>query len=192
MLKIKSELLEPKGEAEQTVNFNKLFDRIALAEGKINFFNKLPLKVINHPGEVYYYGGNVNIPVLTGSETLALEKYTADTTYDYTIKLGGVAAKMSDATKAALYGAGADQTHAVVMLMQLPTNDPTEVAYNGTALTAADTVVIDGITYWTHVQGLYDNSGTVTTATTNFTLTYNGATYKCVWDITEIELAGEK
>lgn len=188
MLKIRNSLLKPAGEMENISNFNELADKIALIEGKVNYFNKLALDVINYPATVYNYGGDADIPVYTGTETFAMAKYTADATYDYTLAIGGTAPKLTDETKAALFGAAADQTHAAVCMIQLPTSNPAEVKYNNVALTAGDIEVIDGIPYLAHVQGLYDSSGTVTTATTSFTLTYNAATYKVVWDITDVEL----
>jgi hypothetical protein len=124
----------------------------------------------------YNYHGNAAIQVIVGEDAALTPSKSAETT-DYTLTLTGEIPKLSDASKAALYGAAANQTHATVILIEVPTGDYAELGFARGAtpvdLEAGDVIEINNRFYLVHVIGLYDNAGTVTTATTTMSLTYN-------------------
>ena len=132
--------------------------------------------------DVYNYHGDEDIPLTVKSATTALAVTKSASTTDYTLTLTGEIPKMSAATKAALYGAEADQTNATVILIEVPTNDLTKLVFKrgdtAVELEAGDVIEVDNRFYLVHVIGVYDNGGTTTTATTAMSLTYNANTVK--------------
>jgi len=191
MLEINKDLLAPKGEPELIKNFNEVYALAMLADTKYNFSAKLPLYARNYNGDVYNYGGNASLPILTGLENVAVTK-SSNVSYDLVYTITGKAYKLDDDVKTALYGDG-DQTHCAVSLIALPTNDATEVSYSNGAsalapLTADDCVVIDNTLYLVVVTGLYDSGGTTTCATTYFNLGWNSNTVKILLDVDGCEL----
>lgn len=125
---------------------------------------------------VYNYHDDEDIPVPVMGEELALAITKSASTTDYTLTLTGEIPKMGADTKAALYGAAADQTNATVILIEVPTGDITMLGFKrgDTAVTleAGDVIEVDNRFYLVHVVGAYDSTGTTTTATTAMTLTY--------------------
>ena len=132
--------------------------------------------------DVYNYHGDEDIPVAVTGDDLALAVTKSASTTDYTLTLTGEIPKMSAATKAALYGAEADQTNATVIMIEVPTKDISKLVFKrgdtAVELEAGDVIEVDNRFYLVHVIGVYDNGGTITTATTAMSLTYNANTVK--------------
>ncbi|MFA5715102.1 MAG: N4-gp56 family major capsid protein [Candidatus Paceibacterota bacterium] len=98
---------------------------------------------------------------------------------------------------AAIAGLGFNEstTNAFVALLPIPGApltgfDATEVYYNDVAVTADDVVVIDDEPYMIHVKGVWDNAGTITSASTTLTIKYGaaGTNTTFTWDYSALTM----
>lgn len=121
----------------------------------------------------YNWRGNTAAPVAVGASAVITPTKSASTT-DYTITLTGEVAKLATASKTAIFASG-NETHATVLLIEVPTKDISKlvVKFGSTeqTLNAADVIEIDNRFYFVHILGIYDSTGTITTATTAITIT---------------------
>lgn len=167
-------------------DFEGNFEALARMFAKVNFLYPAAdsIRLYDVSG-TYNYHGDVTIPVVIGEDAVLTATKSADTT-DYTLTLTGEIPRMSAATKAALYGSAADQTNATVILIEVPTGDITKLGFKrgstDVTLEEGDVIEIDNRFYLVHVIGVYDSSGTITTATTAMTLSYglNAVSYAIV------------
>jgi hypothetical protein len=130
----------------------------------------------------YNYRGDAtkSIKVLATETALAVTK-SASTT-DYTMTLSGEVPKQTAAILAAVFGATPTETHATVVLIEIPTKEISKltVKHGSTTMTlaAGDIIEINNRFYLVRVLGLYDNSGTVTATVTAITVTFGVLTVK--------------
>jgi len=181
-IKINNMLLQPRGEIEQILNANTMLGTMSKGIAQALFYAGAPLQIKKPDDDTFYYNGNTSLPLTVADEVIAMSKYTVDTTYSATLTVTGEIPKLDSTVKTALYGAGS-QTHAVVCLIALPTDDYTKIKYKADSATTAaiaetDVVMVDGIPYLQHIVGVYDSDGTTTCATTYFTLEYGGVQEK--------------
>ena len=135
-------------------------------------------------GDIYYYGGDEDLPVGIGDVDVALEP---DSTYNVKIVLTGTAAKMSADV---ISGLGfASSTHAIPLLIMLPNVPVADILYKGAAITEADIVRQGNLMFLAYVKGVYDSTGTITEETTNPYITACGKKITYTFDVTGLDLA---
>lgn len=170
---------------------------ISAAIGKLNWLNP-------DLGSIFSQGGVYAYPVLSGQ---TVTTYNVDSTgtsiktivvggtgIQYKIEPDGEVPLIAEASATAIFGASPAITNAMMILVELPTQDYTKVSLtlasgSATALTAQKVIVGDDVTYLAYPAGFYDNSGTIAPKYATFTLTYNGNSVKYEFDITDITLA---
>jgi len=108
---------------------------------------------------VYQYPLATPVSVSNGNVTIKSIAKSSTANVNYTISLQGTAPLLATATKTALYGAVADQTNAVILLIEVPSLVASDILYNGDAITADDLLVIGSRAFLINVRGLFDDSG---------------------------------
>lgn len=188
MSTIDSSLRDPKGEQELIFNFNALVaalaanatDDVSQAEltaaaaainakfKKYDWFFPDGNDIIAYPDDDFTVTISETDYILP-SGTVAIaggEGSAGSYGMKYTFDLGGEAAAMPTGGGDALFGASSGVTHVAMVAIKLPTDSVSEVtAYFGSTnktISASDIITISGESFYVHVLGVYDNSGTET------------------------------
>lgn len=169
------------------------FNNVSRLLGKLNFI---------YPTEDNIFcKTNENVDIIIGSNTfstptgdISIDSVTSSSTggVDFKIAVKGEIPLISDELKAVAFGATSDITNAIILFVELPTNDFSKVKYAAgsnelTALTQDDVFVYAGRTYMCNLKGVYDSVG-ITGITSSFKLNYGIATKVYEFDYTEATL----
>lgn len=177
-------LIEDFSIPELNENLTRLLKRFS----KTDFLFPTMDNIRTYGTEIYQYPLATPVPVSNGNVVIKSIAKSATTAVDYTIALEGEAPLLEVATKTALYGAEADQTNAVILLIEVPSLMAADILYNGNAISEDDLLVIGSRAFLINVRGLYDDSG-IKAASDTFYIQYGA--HKVVYEFNYTSLTLE-
>lgn len=178
-------------------DLEKNLNRIAQSMSKTAWLSPDLTNIFSH-GDAYEYPVTVND--VTGTYKInsigtSISTIVAGTTagVDFKVKPLGQVKLLAATSAKAIFGDATDVTNCMLMMIELPTLSYTSVkaaldSEAAAALTEDNVILGEDVCYYAYPIGLYDSSGTTTSANAKITLSYNGKNVKYEFDLSGVTL----